>query len=116
MKIILCSLFLLSQGVSADNLSSLYLSLWCQDRGSVEVIFHRYQHTDERWDGGFEIGAGHRKKNNVEFTEFQNGDTLMHSLKNDTYYFRYFDNHLLKRCLVYKRSPVTVVSTPYVRE
>ncbi len=77
------------------------------------MIFHRYSHTEEKWSEGFEIGAGHKVQSNIEITSFQNGDTLLHRINDDVYFFHYDDWDGLVRCSFLVRIPVTVVNLPY---
>ena len=69
--------------------TSSHLTLNCSGRGSVDVIFHAYGHTQEKWQGNFEIGAGHRVSNGVDIIRFVNGDILFHDTKLERYAFHY---------------------------
>lgn len=60
------------------NFSSTFLRLNCPQRGLVEVILHVYDHTQERWRGHFETGAGHKRAGDTEMIPFANGDILFH--------------------------------------
>lgn len=96
------------------NFTSTHLILNCSGRGTVDVIFHAYGHTQEAWQGNFEVGAGHSVSNGVDIVRFANGDILFHEQKLDRYAFHYSkSNKTLKPCVVVaeqKPKPVSLLT------
>ena len=78
------------------NFSSTFLRLNCPQRGLVEIILHVYDHTQERWQGHFETGAGHKRAGDTEIIPFANGDILFHSLSSDAFSYLYDGENILR--------------------
>jgi hypothetical protein len=90
----------------ALNFSSTFLRLNCPQRGLVEIILHVYDHTQERWKGNFETGAGHKRSGDTEIIPFANGDTLFHSLSRDSFGYLYAGEDKLSVCAKIDERPV----------
>ncbi|MBM7016666.1 hypothetical protein JTL32_20160 [Enterobacter cloacae] len=92
------------------NYTSDHLILNCSGRGTVDFIFHAYGHTQEAWQGNFEVGAGHRVSNGVDIIRFANGDILLHDQKLNRYALHYIkSNKNLNPCvLVAEKKPEPV--------
>ncbi|RXJ14538.1 hypothetical protein FZO59_10820 [Lelliottia nimipressuralis] len=91
---------------NALNFSSTFLRLNCPQRGLVEIILHVYGHTQERWKGNFETGAGHKRAGDTEIIPFANGDTLYHSISSDSFGFQYAGEEKLSVCAKIDERPV----------
>lgn len=85
--------------VLALNFSSTVLKLNCPERGSVEVILHVYEHTQESWKDNFETGAGHKRSGDIEIIPFANGDTLLHRISTDSFGYIYKGEGHFKQCV-----------------
>lgn len=88
------------------NFSSTFLRLNCPERGLVEVILHAYGHTQERWRGHFETGAGHKRSGDTEMVPFANGDMLFHSISNDAFTYIYDGETTPRYCAKLDERPV----------
>ncbi|AUJ81393.1 hypothetical protein CWI88_10225 [Enterobacter cancerogenus] len=104
-SLLFISLFV-SCHASSLNFSSTLLRLNCPDRGLVEVILHAYGHTQEKWQGNFETGAGHKRSGDTEIIPFANGDILFHSISSDAFSYLYDGETRLKRCAKLDERPV----------
>lgn len=85
-------LVLHSQAVSAMSPSPQILTLNCQNRGYVDIIFHLYGHVQEKWAENFEVGSRYNNADGYEIASFTNGDILFHNLLTNTFIYHYFDN------------------------
>ena len=92
------------------NYTASHLTLNCSGRGRVDVIYHAYGLRQERWQGNFEIGSGHRLSNGVDIVRFVNGDILFHDMKLDRYAFHYkkSDKSLNPCVVVAEKKPAPV--------
>ncbi|QLP24748.1 hypothetical protein [Enterobacter roggenkampii] len=88
------------------NFSSTFLRLNCPQKGLVEVILHVYDHTQERWRGHFETGAGHKRAGDTEMIPFANGDILFHSVSSDAFSYLYDGETILRHCVKLDERPV----------
>lgn len=89
-KVLITLILLLTPRVLlALNFNSTYFTLDCEGRGRTDILLHYYGHVDEKWDGNFEVGSGHKVSKNTEIITFSNGDILFHGLKNDHYFLFY---------------------------
>lgn len=91
--------FFVSFHVSSLNFSSTLLRLNCPERGQIEVILHVYGHTQEKWPGHFETGAGHKRFGDTEIIPFVNGDVLFHSISRDAFSYLYDGESILRHCI-----------------
>ena len=85
-------LFIHSQAVYAINNPLKHLTLNCQKRGYIEVIFHLYGNVQEKWGDNFEVGTRQNNTVGYEIASFTNGDILFHNLRSNTFIYHYFDN------------------------
>lgn len=99
-------LFFISFHVSSLNFSSTYLRLNCPERGLVDIILHVYDHTQEKWLGHFETGAGHKRVGDTEIIPFANGDILFHSISRDAFSYLYDGESTLRHCMKLDERPV----------
>lgn len=105
-RTLLFCLFFISFRALCLDFSSTVLRLNCPERGLVEVILHVYGHTQEKWQGNFETGAGHKRAGDTEIIPFANGDILFHSIKNDTFRYWYDGESSLRYCAKLDERPV----------
>lgn len=91
--------------------------LKCPQRGKVEVILHRYEHTQESWGTDyFETGAGHLRHAGFLIFEFANLDKLFYEKKSKKFFFWYEENKSFFSC---KRLSITrtfPINIPYYAE
>ncbi|HAS1784334.1 MULTISPECIES: hypothetical protein [Enterobacter] len=99
-------LFFISFHALSLNFSSTVLRLNCPERGPVEIILHVYDHTQEKWSGNFETGAGHKRSGDTEIIPFANGDILFHSISRDTFSYLYDGESRLRYCAKLDERPV----------
>ena len=105
-RFLLCFILFVPLHVSSLNFSSTLLRLNCPDRGLVEVILHLYGHTQEKWRGNFETGAGHKRSGDMEMIPFANGDILFHSVAGDEFSYLYDGEPPVRRCAKLDERPV----------
>lgn len=106
-------LSLFSAPVWALDFTSTALQLNCPSRGKVEITLHVYGHVSILWKDNYEVGAGHRVRDGVEFVTFANGDLFIHKNTTNEYFLRYSGTSALQRCMVLSEAPVYVYSLPY---
>lgn len=97
--ILFAMLTLMTLKAHALNFMGTRLVLNCPERGNVEVVLHVYGHTQEKWNGNFETGAGHKTVGNTDIIQFVNGDTILYDRKSDTYNYAYIGKAPLRHCL-----------------
>ena len=105
-RLFFCFIFFVPLHASSLNFSSTLLRLNCPDRGVVEVILHLYGHTQEKWQGNFETGAGHKRSGDTEIIPFANGDILFHSVSSDAFSYLYDGESMLRHCAKLDERPV----------
>ncbi len=105
-KVLLFCLLSFSSFAYALDFSSTFLRLNCPERGLVEIILHKYGHTQEKWRGHFETGAGHKRSGDTEVIPFANGDVLFHSVSTDAYRYLYAEETGLVVCNKLDERPV----------
>lgn len=101
----------------ALSLDNSILMLGCPGRGSVEVILHRYEHTQETWgQGQFETGGGYMKKGGLVVFPFANLDRLIYDQITASFGFWYAREARLVRCQLLSLRNTYPTDIPYFRE
>lgn len=119
MKYALLSLFLIlaSTKVQALSLDNSDIRLLCPVRGQIEVILHRYEHTQESWGTDhFETGGGHARKGSLLLFQFANMDEMIFNHKTGNFYYWYADHQRLVSCRLLSLKNLYPVDIPYYRE
>jgi hypothetical protein len=103
-----------SYALSIENTD---IRLLCPLRGQIEVILHRYEHTQESWgEGQFETGAGHSRKGPLLMFQFANLDKMLFNQSTSQFSFWYEDNERLVSCRMISLTNTYPVDIPYFRE
>lgn len=107
----------LCAGAHALVLDGSVLTLNCPGRGEIEVILHRYLHTQEAWGKNhFETGGGHIKKDGLLFFPFANLDRMIYDQQAGTFGFWYARENAFVRCRLVKLRNTFAEDIPYYRE
>ncbi|MDQ5647776.1 hypothetical protein ACHFJ3_07365 [Klebsiella pneumoniae] len=102
---------------SAFSLDGSQITLTCPQRGRVEVILHRYEHTQESWGKDqFETGGGYSPKGALLIFKFANLDSLFFNKNNGIYYFWYADKNLFVQCELMSIKTTHPANVPYYKE
>ncbi|AUX93540.1 hypothetical protein [Mixta gaviniae] len=119
MKKRLCwlTLFVASNSIAAFPLDSTQLTLDCPARGRVEVMLHRYEHTEELWGKGqFETGSGHTRKGPLLMLTFANLDRMVYDQRTDAFLFWYAGSKTFVKCRLLSQRNTAPVEVPYFSE
>ncbi|NCH96526.1 hypothetical protein [Cronobacter dublinensis] len=104
----------LAQAFAFDN---SMLMLRCPGRGSIEVILHRYEHTQEAWGNEeFETGGGQIRRGNVVIFPFANLDRMIYDQMTHAFGFWYAREARFVRCQLQSIRNAWPVDIPYFRE
>lgn len=118
MKKYLIFYFLIFTATShAFSLEGSDIRLLCPQRGQVEVILHRYEHTQESWGKNhFETGAGHQRHGPLLIFPFANLDKMIYNQEIKIFSFWYEEEQELVRCTLLGITNTSPVILPYFRE
>lgn len=101
----------------ALSLDNSILLLGCPGRGSIEVILHRYEHTQEAWgQGQFETGGGYIKRAGLVVFPFANLDRLIYDQSTASFGFWYAREERFVRCQLLSLRNTYPADIPYFRE
>ncbi|EKS7425995.1 hypothetical protein QCK43_000732 [Enterobacter cancerogenus] len=93
------------------------IRLLCPLRGQIEVILHRYEHTQESWgDGRFETGGRHSRNGPILMFQFANLDQMLFNQSTGQFSFWYADKEKLVNCRMISLTNTYPVDIPYFRE
>lgn len=110
-------LWILTSPSFAFSLENSVIRLRCPLRGQIEVILHRYEHTQEAWgENNFETGGGHLRKGSLLIVEFANLDKMIYDQAREAFYFHYEEHRKLVQCQLLGITNTFPVNTPYYRE
>lgn len=113
--VILFFALLLPNMVSAFSIDSSIIKLECPNRGAVEVMLHRYSHTQERWGkDNFETGAVFLHIGKLFLFEFANQDMMIYSRSEKTFKFWYKDARALVNCKLLSINETYPITLPRV--
>lgn len=101
----------------AFPLDNADIRLLCPQRGQVEVILHRYEHTQESWGkDNFETGGGHSRKGSLLMIQFANMDQMLYEQKTGSFSFWYAEERRLVSCRLLSLTSTYPIDIPYFRE
>lgn len=101
----------------AFSLENSAIKLLCPQRGEIEVILHRYEHTQEKWGKDhFESGGGHYRKGTLLMIPFANQDQMLFNQSGGKFYFWYADKKALVKCQLLSLTNTYPVDVPYFRD
>jgi hypothetical protein len=101
----------------AFSLENSVINLRCPQRGQIEVILHRYEHTQESWGkDNFETGGGHLRKGSLLIVEFANLDKMIYDQSTSQFFFHYAEQRKLVQCQLLSITNTYPINTPYYRE
>lgn len=101
----------------ALSLDSSDIILNCPVRGKIEVILHRYEHTQESWGkDNFETGGGYAHQGNYLMFPFANLDQLIYNKKSGKLLYWYADKHDLVSCEILNITSTRPVDVPLYHE
>ncbi|CCJ75341.1 hypothetical protein ACOZ06_004318 [Cronobacter muytjensii] len=93
------------------------LMLRCPGRGSIEVILHRYEHTQEAWGNDeFETGGGHMKRGSLVIFQFANLDRMIYDQMTQSFGFWYAREAQFVHCQLQSIRNAWPVDLPYFHE
>lgn len=103
-----------SYALSLDN---SFIRLICPMRGQIEVILHRYEHSQESWGvNQFETGGGHFRKGSLLMFQFANLDQMVFNQTTGQFSFWYADSEKLVGCRLIRLTNTYPVDIPYFRD
>lgn len=100
----------------ALSLENSDIRLFCPIRGQIEVILHRYEHSQESWGNQFETGAGHFRKGPLIMFPFANLDQMVFNQTTGQFSFWYADSKKLVGCRLISLTNTYPVDIPYYRD
>ncbi|HEC2037733.1 TPA: hypothetical protein R1888_004818 [Klebsiella oxytoca] len=93
------------------------IRLFCPLRGQIEVILHRYEHSQESWGvNQFETGGGHFRKGPLFMFQFANLDQMVFNQNTGQFSFWYADSKKLVGCSLIRLTNTYPVDIPYFRD
>lgn len=102
---------------NAFSLENSDIRLLCPQRGQIEVILHRYQHTQESWGKSqFETGGGHARRGPLLMIQFANLDQMLFNQTTKVFSFWYAGEQKLVNCQLLGISGIYPSNIPYHRE
>ncbi|MEB4676107.1 hypothetical protein MXL54_15165 [Enterobacteriaceae bacterium G50] len=111
------SLIFIVTDVHALSLDNADIRLMCPQRGQIEVILHRYEHTQESWGkDNFETGGGHSRKGPLLLIQFANLDQMIFNQTNRSFSYWYADDRKLVNCRLLSLTGTFPINIPYYRE
>ena len=101
----------------ALSLENSDVRLFCPMRGQIEIILHRYEHSQESWGvNQFETGAGHFRKGPLFMFQFANLDQMIFNQATGEFSFWYADRDKLVGCHLISLTNTYPVDIPYFRD
>lgn len=101
----------------AFSLENAVINLHCPQRGQIEVILHRYEHTQESWGkDNFETGGGHLRRGSLLIVEFANLDKMIYDQATNHFFFHYAEQRQLVACQLMSMTTSFPIDTPYYRD
>ncbi|WP_395300375.1 hypothetical protein V1599_15530 [Enterobacter sp. ECC-175] len=101
----------------ALSLENSDIRLLCPHRGKIEVILHRYDHTQESWGvNQFETGGGHFRKGPLLMFQFANLDQMIYDQTTGQFSFWFADMKKLVGCRLIGLTNTYPTDIPYFRE
>ncbi|NEG58176.1 hypothetical protein [Pantoea agglomerans] len=119
MKNVITFVFLMFVTASSNafSLDNSDIRLLCPQRGQVEVVLHRYQHTQESWGNSqFETGGGHSRAGQWLIIEFANMDQMIYNQATRKFSYWYADTEQMVNCQLLSVTDTHPVNIPYYRE
>lgn len=111
------SLIFIVTDAHALQLDNADIRLMCPQRGQIEVILHRYEHTQESWGrDNFETGGGHSRKGPLLLIQFANLDQMIFDQTNGSFSYWYADDRKLVNCRLLSLTGTFPINIPYYRE
>ncbi len=115
--LIFALLLFLAKPSFAFSLDNSDIKLFCPQRGQIEVILHRYEHTQESWDKDqFETGGGHSRKGPLLMIEFANLDQMIYNQASGVFSYWYAEQRRLVQCRLLSMTNLFPVDIPYYHE
>jgi hypothetical protein len=115
--ITLVLVFFYSVAANALSLEKSDIKLLCPMRGQIEVILHRYEHSQESWGvNKFETGGGHFRKGPLLTFQFANLDQMIFNQNTGQFSFWYADSKKLVGCSLIRLRNTFPVDIPYFRD
>ncbi|WP_338138670.1 hypothetical protein [Enterobacter quasiroggenkampii] len=109
--------FFYSVASYALSLENSDIRLFCPIRGQIEIILHRYEHSQESWGvNQFETGAGHFRKGPFLIFQFANLDQMVFNQTTGQFSFWYSDREKLVGCRLIRLTNTYPVDISYFRE
>ncbi len=110
-------LIFINTATYAFSLEDSDIRLMCPQRGQIEVILHRYEHTQESWGKDhFETGGGHSRRGSLLMIQFANLDQMIFNQTSGNFLYWFADKHALVNCRLMSLSSTYPVEIPYYRE
>ncbi|HDG5264516.1 TPA: hypothetical protein PCH90_002962 [Klebsiella pneumoniae] len=101
----------------AFSLDNADIRLLCPQRGQIEVILHRYEHTQQSWgQHHFETGDGHVRQGPLLVIPFANLDQMIYHQTTGEFAYWYAETEKLVRCRLLSLTTTYPVDIPYYRE
>lgn len=115
--ITLALVFFYSATSYALSLENSDIRLLCPVRGQIEIILHRYEHSQESWGiNQFETGGGHFQKGPLLMFQFANLDQMVFNQTTGHFSFWYADREELVGCSLISLRNTYPVDIPYFRD
>lgn len=117
-KFFMLLFILLTPGATwALSLDSSVIDLNCPLRGRIEIILHKYEHTQEFWGKEhFETGGGHSHLGRWLIFEFANLDKMVYDQNENAFRYWYDDNKKLVNCQLLNLKHTYPVNLFYFQE
>lgn len=106
-----------SSASNAFSLENTDIRLLCPKRGQIEVILHRYEHTQESWGKNqFETGGGHSRRGPLLMIQFANLDQMLFNQTTGNFSYWYADKQKLVNCQLLGITNTYPINIPFYRE
>lgn len=108
---------IISSASNAFSLENTDIRLLCPQRGQIEVILHRYEHTQESWGNNqFETGGGHSHRGPLLMIQFANLDQMLFNQTTGNFSYWYADKQKLVNCQLLGITNTYPINIPFYRE
>ena len=99
----------------AFSLDNADIRLLCPQRGQIEVILHRYEHTQQSWgQHHFETGGGHVRQGPLLVIPFANLDQMIYHQTTGEFAYWYAETEKLVRCRLLSLTTTYPVDIPII--
>ncbi|EFC1638520.1 hypothetical protein F6T13_03420 [Escherichia coli] len=113
--VILLFIIFIPSVADAFSFDSSIINLKCPGRGTIEIILHRYEHTQESWgEGNFETGSGYSHEGALFIFDFANQDKMIYNRAENSFAFWYESSRKLVNCNLITLKSTYPVNLPYV--